>query len=97
MANTIYTGLIASPDNTDPAGGAVAVTKSDTNDIWGVTYAAGARPCRGLYIGGAGDVKVRMIDGSEPTFKNVPVGVLPVRATRLYSTGTGATEVIALY
>lgn len=97
MANTKHTGLMGPPADSNPAGGAVAVTKSDTNDIWGVTYGTNSAPCRALYIGVTGDVKVMMIDGTTPTFKNVPVGILPVRVTRLYSTGTGASEVIALY
>jgi hypothetical protein len=72
----------------DPAGFAVAVTPSDSTIL---------TPTRGLYIGGTGDVVVQMY-GSENTvtFSNVPVGVLPVRVTKVMA-ATGATNIVALW
>ena len=53
--------------------------------------------CRAIYIGVSGDV-VAIVDGSAVTFKNAVQGsVLPVEATRVNSTNTTATNLIALY
>lgn len=68
---------------------AVALTKSDAT-VFGMT--------RGLYIGGAGDVAVRMKDGTTPTFSGATTGsILPIQVDKLLSTGTTATLVLALY
>lgn len=50
-----------------------------------------------LYIGGAGDLKVDTIAGSTVTFKAVPVGFFPVQVKKIYSTGTAAADIIALW
>ena len=70
---------------TDPAHGAFAITKSDSTVI----------QARALYIGVTGDVAV-VTEGrtASVTFKNVPVGVLPVQVTQVLSTGTTASEII---
>lgn len=73
----------------DPAEHAANVTPSDTVDL--------TAPARGLYIGTPGDVKIITIHGEAVTFSNVPVGILPVRAKRVYSTGTTATNIVALW
>jgi hypothetical protein len=74
----------------DPYTNAVAVTPHDTNDLTYVT--------RGVYVGGAGTLKVNMQDSGTVTFTGVPVGtLLPIRATRVYSTGTTATTILALW
>jgi hypothetical protein len=53
---------------------------------------------RALYIGGAGDVKVDLSDGTEGvTFKAAPVGVLPIQAVKVWKVGTGATDMLFLY
>lgn len=68
---------------------AAAVSPSNTVDLAHVSR---------LYIGVAGDVKVDLVGGSTGiTFKNHPVGYLPGFVTRVYSTGTAATEIIALW
>lgn len=73
-----------------PATKIVAVTPSDTVDL--------SPPCAALYIGGAGNVKVTAVDGGTETFTAVPAGtILPVAASRVFSTLTTATSVIALY
>jgi hypothetical protein len=69
---------------------AATVTTSNTVDL---TVTASA-----LYIGVSGHVKVDMEGvGSEIIFKSVPVGILPGRFTRVYLTGTEATDIIALW
>lgn len=71
-----------------PADNAVPVTPHDTNDL--------TDTARALYIGVSGDVKVDTAGGDTVTFKNVPVGTLPQRVTRVYSNGTDASEILAL-
>lgn len=74
----------------DPFTNAVAVTPSDSADLTYVT--------RGLYVGATGTVKVIMQDSGTVTFAGVPAGtLLPIRATRVYSTGTTASTILALW
>jgi hypothetical protein len=52
---------------------------------------------RRLYIGVSGDVKVDLEDsGQGIVFKAVPVGMLDVRASKIYAAGTTATNIVAL-
>lgn len=69
---------------------AQAITKSDS-----IEYT----PTRGIYVGGAGAVAVIMEgDGGSVTFAAVPAGtIIPVRATKILSTGTDATNIVALW
>jgi len=85
MANT---GAFRTSDATVAAHGAIAVVKSDST-TFPVT--------RGLYIGGTGDVAVLTADGQTITFSAVPVGIFPIQVTQVLSTGTTATNIIALY
>lgn len=82
---------MASPVEDQGARKAVAVTKSDTAD-------QGLSGCRGLYIGGAGDVTVILKDDTAAvTFSAVPVGtILPLQVKRLMN-ATTATLVLALF
>ena len=66
----------------------VVVTKSDTTIVF---FSA-------LYIGGAGNVAVGLMDGSTTLlFTAVPVGtILPIQGQRVMSTNTTATLIIAL-
>lgn len=70
---------------------ASAVTPSNTTVF--------AQPTRSLYIGGAGNITVDMVDGgASVTFVGLLAGsILPVQVTRVYSTGTTATNILALY
>jgi hypothetical protein len=70
---------------------AATVTPSDTV---GLTRTASA-----LYIGVSGDVKVDLEgSGTAIVFKAVPVGFLPVRATKVYTVAEGgASSIIALW
>lgn len=75
--------------DTAPAIGAAAVTASDSADLTDT-------PTRALWVGTAGDVKCDMQSGETVTFKNVS-GLLPVAVKRVYSTGSTASSIIALY
>jgi hypothetical protein len=70
---------------------AAAVAPNDGTDLPG-------GPTRCLYIGVAGDVKVDLVGvGAGIVFKAVPVGILNVRAKRVYAAGTAATNIVALW
>jgi hypothetical protein len=71
-----------------PADDAVEVTPSDTADI-DVT--------RGINVATAGDVKVTTKKGTT-TVVYIAAGIaFPIRASRIWSTDTGATGIVALY
>lgn len=81
-----------------PMESAVVVTKSDSTDI--VPPSGPARPTRGLLIGGAGNVTVNFADGSSVliTIPATACGVvLPLAITRVLSTGTTATLMVAFF
>lgn len=61
------------------------------------TDASYAATPRSLYVGVSGDVKVDMVGGGTVTFKAAPAGVLPAQVTKVYKTGTTATDLLALY
>ena len=74
---------------------AVAVTPHDTNDQWGSGTTIPVT--RGLYVGVAGDVTVKM-NGATVLFKAAPVGILHgIQVTRIMATGTTATNIVALF
>jgi hypothetical protein len=73
-----------------PVNGAVAVTPDNSNDLTNTT--------RGIYVGGAGNIKVDMADGTTVTFTAIAIGIVhPLRVKRVYATGTTATTILALY
>lgn len=75
-------------DSTHAATGAVAVTKSDTTVF---------QKTRALWVGGAGDVAVRMINENLVTFTGVQAGtILPVQVDKVLA-ATTATSILALY
>jgi hypothetical protein len=75
---------------------AVAVTKSNTTVLSpGAQYPdAGAAI---LYIGGTGNLSVVTEGGQTVLFRNVPVGFFPVSVTKVRSTDTTVTNVLALW
>lgn len=77
-------------DATVSAHGAGAVTPSDSTAL---------NPTRGLYVGGAGNIKVDMaMGGTAVTFVGVLAGsILPIQVVKVYSTDTTATSIVALY
>ncbi|HET6446167.1 MAG TPA: hypothetical protein VFI27_16490 [candidate division Zixibacteria bacterium] len=65
------------------------VTPHDTNDL---------TPTRGIYVGVSGDLKVDSLDGNAITFVGISAGIIhPISCTRVYSTGTTATNIVAIY
>ena len=88
MAAAIDDFASLSSSLTAPARFAVAVTPDDNNDLTNVA--------RSLYIGTAGNVAVVTEGGSAVTFTAVPVGVLAVMVSRVKSTGTTASNIVAL-
>lgn len=78
------------------AGRAAAVTPSDTVNIPAIT--GGSNNGCVLYVGGAGNLKVLTVGGDEVTLTAVPVGTfVPVQVLRVFSTGTTATNIVALW
>lgn len=78
--------------NTDPTVSthAAVVSPSNTVDL--------TNPTKGIYVGGAGDLKVNMFGGDTVTFVAVPAKTyLPICVTRVFLTGTGATKIVALW
>lgn len=76
-------------DATVSARDGVAVTPSDATVI-PVT--------RALYIGTSGNLTVRMAGtGNQVLFVSVATGIFPVQVDRVYSTGTAALNIVALY
>ena len=75
---------------TSPPEQAAVVVPADGSDLSCVT--------RALYVGGAGDLRVRMQGGAEVTFAAVPAGaLLPLRVRRVLAAGTSATAIVALW
>ena len=73
----------------DPATNAVLITPSDSVDLTSVS--------RAVYVGGAGDMKVTMQDSGTVLFSGIPAGTtLPIRVSRIWSTTTTASTIIAL-
>jgi hypothetical protein len=54
---------------------------------------------RAIFIGGGGTLKVTMADGNTVTFTSLTTAypVFPIRVIRVWSTGTTATNIVALY
>lgn len=70
-----------------PYQGGVAVTPADD----------GAIVFNGLFVGGAGNLRLDCADGRTLTLTGIAAGsVIPLAGTRVYSTGTTATNIAAL-
>lgn len=76
---------------TAPAENAVAVTPHNSTDLTKAT--------RALWIGGAGNISVEMVGGqSAVVFSGIAAGTwMPLRVTRVNSTSTTATSIVAVY
>lgn len=80
----------ASRYDATPARSAASVTPSDSTDL--------ERKSKGIWVGGDGDLSVIMHNGEQVTFTGVVGGsLLPLAVTRVRSTGTTATGIVALY
>ena len=73
----------------DPAMACVAVTPADDTDLPGGV-------CRSLLLGAAGAVKITDASGNTTT-PTMPAGYNPIQVVRVWSTGTTATGIHALY
>jgi len=78
---------------------AAAVTPSNTDDLsTPSSLPAGSqyKPAI-LYVGVSGDLSVRTASGNDVLFVNVPIGFFPVQVTRVFATGTSATNIVAIW
>jgi len=74
----------------DPGSGHFSITPSDSTDFTNVT--------RGIYVGVGGDIVIVAKEGGALTYKNALAGtIIPVRATRVNSTSTTATNLIGIF
>lgn len=75
---------------TDPALSIVAVTPADGSDLpQGI--------CRGLLVGTAGAAKLTDASGNVVTGVPLQAGYNPLQVARVWSTGTAAAAIYALY
>lgn len=72
-----------------PARNAAAVTPNDSTDL--------ANTSRALSIGAAGTIAVDMVGIGDNVSLTVEAGILPLCVTRVRSTGTTATGIVALW
>lgn len=73
---------------TGPATRAEAVTPSDSADLTRLT--------RALWVGGTGNISVVMEGGQTVTIEDIPAGTwMPIRVSRVRSTSTTATKIVA--
>lgn len=73
----------------DPILNAAAVVPDDANDL-GVTT-------RALFIGTGGNLRVTLVSGDTVTFANAGAGWHPLRVTRVWATGTAATNIVGCF
>lgn len=73
-----------------PAQNAFSVAPNDSADLSAIT--------RGVYVGVEGDVKLTTEEGDTVTFVGLAGGIIhPIRAKRIWSTGTTATSIVGVY
>lgn len=73
----------------DPSKAPFAITPSNTTAL--------ARPTAALYVGTAGDLTVKGVDGADVVFKNAPAGlILPIQTSFVRATGTTAADIVGL-
>lgn len=78
------------PSLSSPASAGFSVTASDA--------ASFSVPSRALYVGSGGTLAIRMLSGDDLTLVGVPSGsFLPIRVAQVYSTGTTASAIVALF
>ena len=66
-----------------------AITPADDADLTNAT--------RAIYVGVTGHLKATLVGGDTVTLSNVPVGLIALRAERVWSTGTTASSLVGLY
>ncbi len=77
------------------------IVKSDTVNFDGSTYSAtpavNPKPCKAIYVGGAGIVVAVQSNGTAVNFTAVAGEILPIAAIRVNSTTTSASLMVAMY
>lgn len=74
---------------------AVPITPNDTTDLAEIPRALNVHKGTG---GATTDIKVLLWGDTDPVTLTFQVGyVVPIRARRVYATGTDATRIVALY
>jgi len=67
-----------------------SITKNDSSNLTYETI--------GIYVGGSGDLKIDDINGNTVILKNLIGGMWhPIRAKKIYSTDTSATDIVGAY
>lgn len=74
------------PSLTSPPIFAAPVTPDDATDLPFVA--------RAIYVGTAGDLRVRTVEGDEVTYVNLS-GTKVLRVARVFATGTTASDIVA--
>lgn len=73
-----------------PGRNAETVTPSNSVDL--------TQPSRALWVGGAGNIAVEMLDGGTQVFEGVVAGsLIPIQVTRVNLTNTSATLIVAVF
>lgn len=70
----------------DPIQNAAAVTPDDAADL--------ANTTRAVFVGTGGNLRVTLATGDTVTFANVGAGWHPLRVTRVWATGTSASNIV---
>ncbi len=74
-----------------PAQNLVTITPSNTVDIITNSFV------KAIYVGTTGDINILAVGDTTPVLlKNVPVGILPISAQRIFATSTTATDLVGL-
>lgn len=76
-------------EQVQPAANGEAVTPNDSTTVYS----------RGVWVGTGGDLAVTMYDsGQSVTFPNVQSGsLLPIRVSKVLSTGTTASDIVVIW
>lgn len=81
--------------------GAVNITPSDTNDVFGHTANAGqTNPphVRALFVGGTGNITAITANGQTILISAIPVGaIIQIAVQQIKATATTATLIVGLY
>ncbi len=89
VANPFGTSAAETSDVTSPAYNAMVISPSNTVNF---TFVA-----RAIYVGTSGDITLLTANDQVVLFANAPVGILPVLCKRVNSTGTDASDLVALW
>ena len=90
MPKNTYSARDLVQDITEPPRHAFDIAPHDTNDLTYVT--------RAIWVGTGGNLKVTLLGGETVTYKNLANGTEKVGFfTRVFATGTTATDLIGEY